>query len=77
MIKLINPWHLMSSEAAATLHAPAVRTWLQGQPGNRIITLAELRAGLPALAAALTRPVVNQICADLDIGIENPDDSQA
>ena len=76
-MKFLNPWCVPPVKADANLHGPAVRAWLQGQPGNRIITLTELRAGMPAIAAALTRPVVNQICADLGAAVEDPSDAQA
>lgn len=76
-LRLINPYYKTAVEQKAEQHAPAVDAWLQGQTSNRIVTLAELRAGLPAIAAELTRPVVNQIARLLNVAIDNPEDTQA
>lgn len=80
MMKFRNPWFVppvSADEAKRAAMAPAVKAWLQTQTGNKLVSLAELRAGLPALAADLTRPMVNQILADLGIVIDNPDDQSA
>ena len=40
------------------------------------VTLAELRAGLPAIAAALDRRTVNVVAQALGMAIINPDDPE-
>lgn len=76
MIRFANPYFVSPVQAKANQHAPAVIAWLQAptQAANKVITLAELRAGLPAIAADLTRQVVNQITAMIGATIENPED---
>lgn len=77
MLKFINPHFKTPVQLRAEQHAPAVVAWLQAQSGNRVITMAELRAGLPAIAADLSRQVVNQICANIGVTVENPEDGDA
>lgn len=77
MLRIKNPFFVTPDQATATRHKPAVLAWMQGQTTNKIITMAELRAALPAIAGELTRTVVNQICADIGADIENPEDGQA
>lgn len=79
MLRFINPNFKTATQQKIEQHKPAVDAWLKApaQAGNRIITLAELRAGLPAIAAELSRQVVNQIMAELHVEIENPDDTAA
>lgn len=69
-----NPHWKSAVQQKAETHTPAVAAWLAANAGNRFINLAELRAGLPAIAADLTRPVVNQICANLKIVVTGADD---
>lgn len=73
-LKIINPNWKSAVEKKAEQHAPAVGAWLQANAANRYIGLAELRAGLPAIAADLSRAVVNQICVELGLAVEGADD---
>lgn len=75
MMKFENPFFRSAVEIKVDTHTPTVVAWLESQSSNRMITLAELRAGLPAIAADLTRQVVNQICHDIGAHIENTDDT--
>ncbi len=78
-IRFRNPNFRTPIEAKATQHAPAVAAWLAlpAQASNRMITLNELRAGLPVIAADLNRETFNQIASILDLSIEDPSDNQA
>lgn len=76
-LRIVNPYYKSPVEIKADQHGPAVVAWLQANAGNKIVTMTELRTGLPAIAADLTRTVVNQICADNGLQIENSDDTQA
>lgn len=73
-LKIVNRYFVSGPSAKAGQHVPAVDAWLKTQTANRIIAINELRAALPAIAADLTREVVNEICARLQLVIENPDD---
>jgi len=76
-LKITNPnWKSPVEQKAAT-HAPAVSAWLAANAANRYIGIAELRAGLPAIAADLTRPVINNICSILALEIQGADDPTA
>lgn len=77
MIRFQNPYFKTPTQLKVAQHAPAVVAWLQSQSSNRVITLAELRAGLPDIAGDLSRAVVNQICQDIGAEIENQEDDQA
>lgn len=79
MMELFNPYFRTALEFKVAQHKPAVDAWLKlpAQAAQRIITLAELRAGLPLIAADLTRPVVNQIMQELGVKIKNPEDAEA
>ena len=74
VFKIVNPNWKSATQTKAESLAPQVSAWLQANPANQFVGLAELRAGLPAIAADLTRPVVNQICAILDLQIQGADD---
>lgn len=74
MFQIVNPNWKSASQNKAELHAPTVAMWLKDNAANRLITLAELRAGMPAIAADLTRPVVNQICCLLGLEVQGADD---
>ena len=79
MLKFLNPNFKTALESKVVQHKPAVDAWLKlpAQAAQRVITLAELRAGLPLNAADLTRPVVNQIMQELGVKIDNPEDTEA
>lgn len=74
MIRIKNPHWKSSVQLKAEQHAPAVSAWLQANPTNKVVTMAELRAGLPAIAADLSRAVINAICQQIGAEIENPED---
>jgi hypothetical protein len=75
--QLLNPNWKSAIQQKAETHAPAVSAWLAANPGNRYVGLNELRAGLPAIAADLTRPVVNHICSILGLEVLEADDPAA
>lgn len=75
--QLLNPNWKSSVQQKAEQHAPAVAAWLAANSANRYIGLAELRAGLPAIAGDLTRSVVNQICSILGLEVTGADDQGA
>jgi len=72
-----NPNWKSPIQQKAETHAPAVAAWLAANPGNRFVGLGELRAGLPAISADLTRPVVNHICTILGLEVLGADDQAA
>lgn len=76
-MKFINPHFKSAVQLKIEQHQPAVVAWLQAQTANRIITLAELRAGLPDIAGQLSREVVNQICANIGAEVMDPEDAQS
>lgn len=76
-MKLVNPYWKDAIQTKAETHKPAVLAWLTANAGNRLVTLAGLRAGLPAIAGDLTRPVVQQIAAMAGIVIEDADTTEA
>ena len=76
-MKFRNPHFVSPIEKKIAQHQPAVVAWLQAELNNRIITMAELRAGLPDIAADLTRPVVNGILANIGAEVIDPEDHQA
>lgn len=76
-MKFINPHFKSTTQKRVAQHQPAVDAWLTAQTDNRVITLAELRAGLPAIAGELSREVVNQICANIGAEVVDPEDAQS
>ncbi len=81
MLRIANPYFKPAAQAAreakAAQHAPAIDAWLRTQTSNRTITLAELKAALPAAAPDLDRQTVNMIATLLGLVIENPEDTEA
>lgn len=73
-LKIINPFWRSPAEKAAELAGPDVVAWLKANASDRVVTIAELKAGLPVHAAALNRAVVNIICTENGIRMENPED---
>lgn len=71
--RMINPNWTDPVAVKAAAHKADVQAFLTANPGNRYVTLAELRAALPGIAADLTRPVVAEIARQLGIRTENPD----
>lgn len=76
-LKIVNPNWKSADQQKAETHAPAVSAWLAANASNRLVGIPELRAGLPAIAADLTRSVVNQICAILGLEVQGADDPAA
>lgn len=76
MIRFSNPNFQSPVAQKAALYAPDVDAWLKlpAQAAQKTFSLAELRAGLPAIAAELTRPVFNQISVTLGLSIDDPSD---
>lgn len=73
MYRLVNPFWKSNSEKKAAQHAKAVNDFLQANPTNRFVNLAELKAGLPLIEGDLTREVVNIICGIIDVKIDGAD----
>lgn len=76
-LRIYNRYFKTAIEVKAEQHAPAIDAWLKTQTGNKVVTIAELKAGVPAAAGDLSHAVVNQICAMLGLQIENPEDQEA
>lgn len=72
MFVIVNPNWKSASQTKAATHAPAVAAFLAANPTMRMVSLAELKAGLPAIADDLNRAVVNQIAKLLAIETESP-----
>ena len=72
---IVNPAWKSAVQKKAEQHAPAVKSWLEQNPENRLVTIAELRAGLPAIAGDLSRAVVNQIAQIIGAAVEGADDA--
>jgi len=74
--KIVNPYAGDATASKAAQHKAAVQAWLQANPGKAAVTLAELRAGLPAIAGDLSREVVNEIAQRIGCAMtdrESPD----
>lgn len=76
-VRLVNPFWKSAAQQKAEQHAAAVQAWLQANATNRLVTMAEIKAALPAVAPDMNRTVFNQICAQIGIEIDNPDDTEA
>ena len=72
---IVNPAWKSAVQIKAETHAPTVLQWLNNNAANRVVTLAELKAGLPLIAGDLTRQVVN-IIADI-IGAKTENTNEA
>lgn len=72
--RIKNPAWKSQVQQKAEACAPAVAAFLAANPGIETVTLAELRAGLPGIAADLSRRVVNQIVDILGLTVEGADD---
>lgn len=80
MLKFKNPYFTpapTSSEYKAKACFAPVTAWLQTQTANKIITVAELKAALPAIAADIDRQVFNLIMQGLALEVINPEDTTA
>ena len=77
-LKLQNPYYKPAAtkgrESNAAKHAPTIDAWLQTQTDQRTVTLADIKAALPAIAADLDRETVNMIAETLGLTILNPED---
>jgi hypothetical protein len=76
-LKIINPNWKSATQQKAETHAPAIAAWLAANPTNQLVSIAELRAGLPAIAGDLNRAVINHICSILGLEIQDPEDIAA
>lgn len=77
MFKIINPNWKSAAQQKAETHAPAVAAWLAANANNQTVGIAELRAGLPAIAGDLSRAVINQICSILGLEVSGAEDKGA
>lgn len=75
--RLMNPAWKSAAQLKAEQHAAAVQAWLNSNSASRYVTLADLRAGLPAIAPDLTRQVVNIIAGMVGAGVDGIDDAGA
>ena len=78
MLKFQNPYFKAAGqklkEDNAAKDAPLIDAWLQTQTDQRTVTLADIKAALPAIAADLDRETVNMIAETLGLTILNPED---
>jgi hypothetical protein len=72
-MKIVNPNWKSAIHKKAEQHAQAVSEWLAANSQKKVVTLEELRAGLPSISGDLSRLVVNQICAFLGLEIQEAD----
>lgn len=77
MLQIKNPYFKTNTEKKAEQHAAALDTWLKTQVNKPVITIADLKAAFPAIAADLSREMVNEACARLGLTILNPEDNEA
>ena len=76
-LRIINPKFKSQLLIKAETHAPAVLNWMIANQNNKYVTIAELKAGLPAISADLTRAVINQICLIIGAELDGADDAAA
>ena len=69
-LKIVNPAWKDAVTKKAEKHAPTVLAWMEANPDNHYVTLDELRVALPAIAADLSRAVVNQIVVLIGATVE-------
>lgn len=74
--RIVNPTWKSSVQKKAEQHAPAVLAWLQDNQDKRTVSVTDLRAGLPDIAADLSRAVVNQIAGIIGAGVEGADEAE-
>lgn len=76
MLTIKNPYFKLPAEKKAEQHAAAIDAWLQSQPNRETVTIADIKAGVPAAAADLSREVVNETAKVLGLVIVNPEDTE-
>lgn len=78
MLKFQNPYFKRAGQKVkednAVKNAPLIDAWMQTQTNQKVITLAEIKAALPAIAAELDRETVNMVGNNLGLVILNPED---
>ncbi len=78
MLKFANPRFKpvaqKTKEDNAAKDAPLVDAWLLTQTDQKVITLADIKAGLPAIAADLDRETINMIAQQLGMKCLNQED---
>ena len=81
MLKFANPYYKTNAqanaEAKAATDAPIIDAWLKTQVNNRVISLNDIKAALPAIAADLDRLTFNIIARQLGLVYEDASDTQA
>lgn len=70
-VKIINPFWSSSAQKKAAEIGPEVVAWLQANSGVRVVSLGALKAALPDRAADMNREVMNLICRNTGIEIED------
>ena len=78
MLKFKNPYFKAAGqkgkETNVAKNAPLIDAWLKTKTDQNVITLAEIKAALPAIAGELDRESANMISQALGLGILNPED---
>lgn len=76
-LRIKNPYFKLPVEKKAEQQAAALDAWLKTQTSKAYVSIADLKAAFPAVAPDMTREVINQVCANLGLTIENPEDTEA
>lgn len=74
-MKFANPYFKSNAQKKVEQNQSAVSAWMAANAGNRVVSIAELRAGLPAIAADLGIDVVQQICQNIGALRVDPEDN--
>ena len=78
MLKFRIPYFKPAAQAAREANvaalAPQIDAWLKTQTVNKVITLAELKTGVPTIPANIDRETLNMIAAMLSVALDNPED---
>lgn len=78
MLKFQNPYFKApgqkGKETKAAKNAPLIDAWLQTQTDQKVITLDNIKAALPAIAGELDRESANMVSQALGLVILNPED---
>lgn len=79
MIRIANPFFRTnaqrSRETNAAKNAPLIDAWMRTQSSNKVVSLGEIKAGIPAIAAELDRETMNMIVQQLGLVVVNPEDT--
>lgn len=76
MLQIKNPYFKSTAEKKAEQHAAALDAWLKTVPNKETVSIADLKAQFPAIAADLSREMVNEACQRLGLVIMNPESDE-